>query len=83
MSMNERSVVADNLRVLFSRYRNKAEVWGNFKAVSQAQLKFDIMNISEKNPFSLSFVLLYHALKKKHNKCIILLRYRFFCFVGV
>jgi SPP1 gp7 family putative phage head morphogenesis protein len=47
MSVNERAVVLDNLRVLFTRYRNNPEVWGNFKAVSQAQMKFDVMNISD------------------------------------
>ena len=47
MSINERAVVADNLRILFSRYRRKPEVWSNFKAVSQAQVKFDVMNISD------------------------------------
>jgi len=47
MSINQRAVVVDNLRVLFSRYRKNPEPWGNFKAVVQAQLKFDIMNVSE------------------------------------
>jgi SPP1 gp7 family putative phage head morphogenesis protein len=47
MSINERAVVADNLRILFTRYRKNPEQWGNFKAVSQAQIKFDVMNISD------------------------------------
>src|SRR5210317_454498 len=47
MGINERAVVADNLRILFSRYRRNPEVWANFKAVSQAQIKFDVMNISD------------------------------------
>jgi SPP1 gp7 family putative phage head morphogenesis protein len=47
MSSNERSVVAENLRILFTRYRKNGEVWQNFKAVSQSQIKFDIMNISD------------------------------------
>ena len=47
MSVNERAVVADNLRVTFGRYRKSGEVWGNFKAVSQAQMKFDVMNVSD------------------------------------
>jgi len=47
MSVNERAVVADNLRILFTRYRKNPEVWTNFKAVSQAQIKFDVMNVSD------------------------------------
>jgi len=47
MGYNERSVVADNLRIIFSRYRKNPEPWGNFKAVVQSQIKFDVMNISE------------------------------------
>ena len=47
MSVNERAVVTDNLRILFTRYRENKEVWGNFKAVAQAQIKFDIMNVSD------------------------------------
>lgn len=47
MSINERAVVSDNLRILFTRYRNKPEAWANFKAVAQAQIKFDVMNVSD------------------------------------
>ena len=47
MGLNERAVVADNLRILFARYRKNPEVWSNFKAVSQAQIKFDVMNVSD------------------------------------
>ena len=47
MSVNERAVVVDNLRNLFSRYRNNPEPWANFKAVVQAQIKFDVMNVSD------------------------------------
>ena len=47
MSMNERAAVSDNLRIIFSRYRNNKEVWTNFKAVSQSQIKFDVMNVSD------------------------------------
>ncbi len=47
MGVNEKAVVIDNLRILFTRYRKNPEVWSNFKAVSQAQIKFDIMNISD------------------------------------
>jgi len=47
MSVNERAVVVDNLRILFTRYRRDGESWVNFKAVSQSQIKFDVMNISD------------------------------------
>ena len=47
MSINERAVVVDNLRILFTRYRKNPEPWANFKAVVQAQLKFDVMNVSD------------------------------------
>jgi SPP1 gp7 family putative phage head morphogenesis protein len=47
MGLNERAVVADNMRIMFTRYRKNPEVWVNFKAVSQAQIKFDVMNVSD------------------------------------
>jgi SPP1 gp7 family putative phage head morphogenesis protein len=47
MSMNERAVVADNLRIVFGRHRENPEPWANFKAVAQAQIKFDVMNVSD------------------------------------
>ena len=47
MGMNERAVITDNLRNVFSRYRREGKVWGNFKAVTQNQIKFDVMNISD------------------------------------
>jgi SPP1 gp7 family putative phage head morphogenesis protein len=47
MSINERAVVVENLRTTFSRYRENGEIWGNYKAVSQSQIKFDVMNISD------------------------------------
>ncbi len=47
MSLNERAVIADNLRIIFGRYRDNKEVWTNFKAVIQSQIKFDIMNVSD------------------------------------
>jgi len=47
MSVNERAVVTDNLRILFTRFRKNAEPWTNFKAVAQAQIKFDVMNVSD------------------------------------
>jgi hypothetical protein len=47
MGMNERAVVADNLRTIIGRYRANPEPWSNFKAVAQGQIKFDVMNISD------------------------------------
>ena len=47
MSVNELAVVIENLRILFTRYRKNPEPWANFKAVVQAQIKFDIMNVSD------------------------------------
>jgi len=44
---NQRAVIADNLRITFGRARKNNEPWLNFKGVSQAQIKFDVMNISE------------------------------------
>ncbi len=47
MSINERAVIADNLRIIFGRYRENKEIWSNFKAVVQSQIKFDVMNVSD------------------------------------
>lgn len=47
MSVNERAVVTDNLRIVFGRARENKEPWENFKAVAQGQIKFDVMNISD------------------------------------
>ena len=47
MSVNERAVIADNLRIVFTRYRTNGEAWGNFKAVLNSQIKFDVMNVSD------------------------------------
>ena len=47
MSVNERAVVADNLRIVFTRFRKDKQPWGNFKAVLNSQMQFDVMNVSE------------------------------------
>jgi SPP1 gp7 family putative phage head morphogenesis protein len=47
MSMNERAVILDNLRIIFTRYRRNPKPWVNFKAVAQAQIKYDVMNVSD------------------------------------
>ena len=47
MSVNERAVVADNLRIIFTRYRKNKEPWTNLKAVVQSQIKFDVTNVSD------------------------------------
>jgi len=45
--VNQRAVVVDNLRIIFTRYRNQNEPWVNFKAVLNNQMKFDVMNVSD------------------------------------
>lgn len=47
MSVNERAVVAENLRITFGRSRENKDTWANFKAVAQSQIKFDVMNVSD------------------------------------
>jgi SPP1 gp7 family putative phage head morphogenesis protein len=47
MSVNERAVIADNLRIIFGRYRDNPDVWVNLKAIIQSQIKFDVMNVSD------------------------------------
>ena len=47
MSLNERTAVMENLRIIFGRYRDNKEIWSNFKAVIQSQIKFDVMNVSD------------------------------------
>jgi SPP1 gp7 family putative phage head morphogenesis protein len=47
MSINERAVITDNLRIIFGRYRDNKEVWSSLKGVIQGQIKFDVMNVSD------------------------------------
>lgn len=47
LGANERAVITDNLRITFGRQRQNGEVWTNYKAINQAQIKFDVMNISD------------------------------------
>lgn len=47
MGINQRAVVVDNLRVIFGRFRSSGTGWVNFKAVSNAQMRFDVMNVSD------------------------------------
>lgn len=47
MSINERAVIADNLRITLTRFRKEGKPWGNFKAVLNSQMKFDVMNVSD------------------------------------
>jgi len=44
---NEQAVISDNLRIIFGRFRDNKEPWGNFKAVVNGQIKFDVMNVSD------------------------------------
>ena len=47
LGANERATISDNLRIMFTRFRNNKEPWANFKAVAQSQIKFDVMNSSD------------------------------------
>jgi SPP1 gp7 family putative phage head morphogenesis protein len=47
LGMNERAVITENLRHIFRRQRENGEYWGNFKAVVQSQIKYDVVNISD------------------------------------
>jgi hypothetical protein len=47
MSINERAVVTENLRITMERFRKDAQPWGNLKAVLNNEMKFDVMNVSD------------------------------------
>lgn len=47
MSVNERAVITENLRITFGRARENKDTWNNLKAVLNGQMKFDVMNISD------------------------------------
>ena len=47
LGVNQRAVIVDNLRIVFTRYRKNPEPWINFKAVLNSQIKFDVMNVSD------------------------------------
>jgi len=47
LGMNERAVITENLRHVFLRQRKDGEYWRNFKGVVQAQLKYDVINVSD------------------------------------
>jgi len=47
MGVNQRAAVVDNLRILVTRQRKDGQPWRNFKAVSNSQMKFDVMNASD------------------------------------
>jgi SPP1 gp7 family putative phage head morphogenesis protein len=47
IGMNEASVVSDNLRVVFERARKNGEIWGNFKAVLNGEMRYSVTNVSE------------------------------------
>ena len=47
MGVNERAVIAENLRITIGRARTNNEPWANLKAVLQGQVKFDVMNVSD------------------------------------
>jgi SPP1 gp7 family putative phage head morphogenesis protein len=45
--VNERAVIADNLRTTFSRYRKTQEPWSNLKGALNGQIPYDVMNVSD------------------------------------
>jgi SPP1 gp7 family putative phage head morphogenesis protein len=47
MGVNERAAVAENLRIVLTRARKDGKPWANLKAVLNAQMKFDVMNVSD------------------------------------
>jgi len=47
IGMNEASVASDNLRVVFERARKDGEIWGNFKAVLNSEMRYSVTNVSE------------------------------------
>jgi SPP1 gp7 family putative phage head morphogenesis protein len=47
MGFNQKAVIVDNLRIVIGRARENKEPWTNFKAVLNAQMKFDVMNTSD------------------------------------
>jgi SPP1 gp7 family putative phage head morphogenesis protein len=46
VGINETAVIVDNLRNIFARQRRSGEIWGNFKAISNSQLSYDLKNVS-------------------------------------
>jgi SPP1 gp7 family putative phage head morphogenesis protein len=46
LSINQRSAVIENLRVLFERYENKKVPWENFSAVLRSELPYSVINTS-------------------------------------
>jgi SPP1 gp7 family putative phage head morphogenesis protein len=46
ISVNNQSVVVENLRVLFERYMNKKEPWENFAALARKEAQYSVTNVS-------------------------------------
>jgi len=46
VSVNQQSVVTENLRVLFERYNKKPEPWENFVATLKGEMNFSTVNVS-------------------------------------
>jgi SPP1 gp7 family putative phage head morphogenesis protein len=46
VSVNQQTVVVENLRVLFERYQKNPEPWENFVATVRAEMNFSTINVS-------------------------------------
>ena len=46
VSVNQQTVAIENLRVVFQRYNNNKEPWGDFSAVVRAENRFAVQNVS-------------------------------------
>jgi SPP1 gp7 family putative phage head morphogenesis protein len=46
ISINQQSVVIENLRVLFERYQKNPQPWENFVAILRAEMNFSTINVS-------------------------------------
>lgn len=46
VSVNQQTVAVENLRVVFQRYNNKKEPWGDFASVVRSENRFAVQNVS-------------------------------------
>ena len=46
LSVNQQSVVVENLRVLFERYANDKREWGSLMTAARAEAQFSVVNVS-------------------------------------
>jgi SPP1 gp7 family putative phage head morphogenesis protein len=46
IGVNQQSAVVENLRVLFERYANNKEQWGDFASLARKESQFSVVNVS-------------------------------------